>query len=201
MSEAHGDPPHPNSPEPRDDALLAAAIRGDADAFRTLLGRHGARVHACALHLTGDGAAAEEVTHDAFLALLRGGRDFRGDASVVTWLLRITLNRARDHLRAERRRSARLDTEVTVSHIADGRAGPDEQLAQRERNDCLAAVIATLPEDMRQVIVLRFAAGLGYGAIAETLGVPAGSVASRLHRALRRIGDRLAERGLTREMF
>lgn len=202
------DPPavpasHPGdrAPEARDDALLGAAIRGDGGAFRALLERHGPRVHACALHLTGDGAAAEEVTHDVFLSLLRSGATFRGEASVITWLLRVTLNRARDHMRVERRRASRFDTESTVSDIADVRAGPEEELAARERRDCLADAIGRLPEEMRQVVVLRFAGGLGYDAIATVLGVPSGSVASRLHRALRRIGDHLAERGLTREMF
>jgi RNA polymerase sigma-70 factor (ECF subfamily) len=93
--------------------------------------------------------------------------------------------------------SAELETlEVEVM---DESPGPLEAMVAGERAKRLEALVSELPVEMREIIVLRFAGGLSYDEIASALGCPPGSVASRLHRGLRRLGARLEAQGLTPE--
>jgi RNA polymerase sigma-70 factor (ECF subfamily) len=179
--------------------LLAAAAAGEGSAFRVLLARHGGRVHACALRMTNDGQAAQEIVHDVFLAMLREAAAFRFEASLATWLYRVALNRCRDLARKNSRRVLPVALDTVEADVMDEAPGPLEAVVTSERAARLDAVLAELPGEMREVIALRFAAGLSYDDIAETLGCPTGSVASRLHRALRRVGERLEALGLTPE--
>jgi len=186
--------------EPASDAsLLAAAAAGDAAAFRALLKRHGGRVHACALRLTRDEPAAEEIVHDTFLAMVREAKTFRFESSLSTWLYRVTLNRCRDWARKESRQQELSGQTGPAPDIMDESPDPLDAMVSGERTERLDALVAELPSEMREVVALRFAAGLSYDEIAATLGCPPGSVASRLHRALRRLGARLEALGLTPE--
>lgn len=182
-----------------DPAVLEAAARGDAAAFRTLLDRHGGRVYACAFRLTGDEAAAEEIVHDVFLAMVREAERFRRESSLATWLYRVTLNRCADHHRTHARHGRMQDLQSLEESMIDERPGPEELSEATERQAVLAAALRELPHDMQEVITLRFAAGLSYAEIASTLDCPAGSVASRLHRALGRLGESLSRHGHTPE--
>jgi RNA polymerase sigma factor (sigma-70 family) len=173
------------------------AARGDRHALEALLSEFGGRLHACALRITGDEFAAEEITHDALLALLRDADAFRMEASVATWLFAVTLNLSRAWLRRPANRRVvpgdpRGPFEPTLADADATRAN-----TRRHLEDALQ----TLPPDMREVIALRFGAGLSYDEIALALACPSGSVASRLHRALARLGRVLTDRGLTAEAF
>jgi len=149
--------------------------------------------------MTNDGQAAQEIVHDVFLAMLREAGAFRFEASLATWHYRVTLNRCRDQARKDSRRGVSVGLETVEGDVMDEAPGPLETVVSSERAERLDAVVAELPGEMREVIALRFAAGLSYDEIAETLGCPSGSVASRLHRALRRVGERLEALGLTPE--
>lgn len=178
-------------------ALVRAAHQREPGAVERLLEHYGPRVFACAMRMTEDAAAAEEITHDVFLALIRTAPRFRGDASPATWLHRATMNRCRDHLRTRRRsRTVGLNT---VHHAIAGELRSDLRVQNRERDDILAAAVAQLPDDLREVVILRFGAGLSYDEIAALMHSPKGSVASRLHRAVRRLGELLRTRGVERE--
>jgi RNA polymerase sigma-70 factor (ECF subfamily) len=180
-------------------ALVEAARIHQPGAMERLLARFGGRVYACALRMTADAELAEEITHDVFLSLLRNVAGFRGDASVGTWLYRATLNRCHDHLRRRHRARTeplepRHDDIASVQHT-------DARVQARERADMLSALVAELPAEMREVIVLRFGAGMRYDEIAAVTDSPEGSVASRLHRALRRLGELVKSRGIEPETF
>jgi len=165
------------------DAELLVRLRaGDSGALGELYDRHGARVHAVAARI--DAASAEDVAHEVFLKLWRHGGRFAGRARFATWLYRLTVNAALDHARRRRVRDA-----VALDTLA-GEPAAIEDLPGAERID-LAAALAELPERLRLPVVLRFFAGLDYREIAAELGCREGTVASRLSRALARLGARL----------
>jgi RNA polymerase sigma-70 factor (ECF subfamily) len=181
-----------------DAALLAAALDGDQAAARDLVGRHGGRVYACALRMLGDAATAEDVVQDVFTMLLQHGHSFRNESALGTWLYAVTLNRCRNMLRRSSFRAA-SEAQPLKSDLRDNSPDPQQLLEQRERQDRLGDAIGQLSDDMREVVVLRFASGLSYEEIAEVIGCASGTVASRLHRALHRLGATLRAAGLTRE--
>lgn len=162
--------------------------------MRGLVQRHGPRVRACALRLLDDEFTADEVVQDVFTIMLRAAPGFRHDANLGTWLYAIALNRCRNVI--ARRRSTAVPMDASV---ADTTPDPHMQVEAIERQERLSKALAVLPDEMREVIVLRFAGGRSYDEIAEIHGCSPGTVASRIHRALRRLGAELRASGLTRE--
>jgi RNA polymerase sigma-70 factor (ECF subfamily) len=166
----------------RDGELLRRLRERDPEALGELYDRHGSRVHAVAARI--DRASAEDVAHEVFLKLWRDGGGFAGRARFATWLYRMTVNAALDQARRRKVRDAvSLDALAAVPAAAGA-------LLDAERID-LAAALAELPERLRVPVVLRFFAGLEYREIAAELGCREGTVASRLSRALARLGARL----------
>lgn len=168
--------------EARERALLERLGANDADALGELYDLHGARVHAIASRIDRD--SAEDVTHEVFLKLWRHGGRFAGRARLSTWLYRLTINAALD---LARRRSVRAA--LDLDSIPETAAAP-RGVEEPDRLD-LAAALAELPPRLRSPVVLRFYAGLDYAEIARALGCREGTVASRLSRALARLGERL----------
>lgn len=166
--------------------------------MRRLVQRHGDRLHALACRMLGDASLAEEVVQDVFAAMARGGATFRRDASLVTWLHAIAVNRCRSIRRRRSFAATRDAEELDITH-ADPADGPHDHLETQERNAKLTRAVSGLPADLREVIVLRFVGGRTYDEIAQIHGCAPGTVASRLHRALRRLADELGVSGLTRE--
>jgi RNA polymerase sigma-70 factor (ECF subfamily) len=183
----------------QDQHLLAEATAGNENALRALLARHGGRIHACALRFTGDAQTAEEITQDVFVRLMREAPRIRFDSSLATWLYRVTLNRCYDRMRQDARHAHAVSLERPAVQQLPVPVEVEAQVEARERVDALERALADLPAAMRDVVILRYAAGLEYAEIAETLDVPPGSVASRLHRALRHLGQLLERRGLNAE--
>jgi RNA polymerase sigma-70 factor (ECF subfamily) len=175
----------PTAAEADDDVdaeLLRRLRERDSEALGELYDRHGARVHAVAARI--DRGSAEDVAHEVFLKLWRHGGRFAGRARFATWLYRMTVNAALDQARRRKVRDA-----VALDALAAEPAAP-EGASDAARLD-LAAALAELPERLRAPIVLRFFAGLDYREIAAELGCREGTVASRLSRALSRLGARL----------
>jgi RNA polymerase sigma-70 factor (ECF subfamily) len=182
-----------------DRALLASAAAGNEAALRHLLQRHGGRVHACALRLCQDPHTAEEITQDVFVTLLREASSFRFESALATWLYRVTLNRCHDRRRQEIRAPRTLGLPIDAARHVPAELRGDAAVEARERRCALDQALAELPPPQREVVILRFLGGLEYHEIADALQVPPGSVASRLHRALRHLGELLEQRGLNAE--
>jgi RNA polymerase sigma-70 factor, ECF subfamily len=155
-------------------ALVRAAQRGSADAFAELFRRHWPRAHRAAFLVVHDATAAEDVAQEAFLAAVRSLERFDRRRPFGPWLHRIVVNRAIDYARARelRREVAGAGVEPVAPEIAD--APSDEVLA----------ALAALPPDQRAVIVMRHLLGFTPGEIAKALGLPRGTVNSRLRRGL-----------------
>jgi RNA polymerase sigma-70 factor (ECF subfamily) len=152
-----------------------------ADAFRALVGRHLDASYGLACAILHDRLEAEDAVQDAAAAAWRGWGGLRDPARFEAWFRRILVNGCRDRLRARARRKVvdvgRELTEAEHPRTTD----PSEPLADR---DLLSAAVDRLGPDERIAIVLRFQADLTVPAIAAVLGVPEGTVKSRLHRAL-----------------
>lgn len=143
--------------------------------------------------LLGDPDAAEDVAQEAMIRMQAALPGFREDAELGTWLHRITLNLCYDHLRRVRRR--REDGPPAES-VRDACPDPHTQVDAERARAALQEALDRLSEEHREALVLRFVSDLSYADIARTTGVPAGTVASRIFRALERLGTELEPKHL-----
>jgi RNA polymerase sigma-70 factor (ECF subfamily) len=177
---------------PADQAeLVAAAKSGDRQAFDELVRATYTDVYTLAYRLTGDEEDARDVTQEAYLRAYKGLRRFRGDARFSTWMYRITANCASTALsKRSRDRHDQLDDEAVV---ADNRPEVDpEAMADAELlRDRVNSALEELPERLRAVVVLRDVYDLPHQAIADELGISEAAAKVRLHRARRRLRQRL----------
>src|SRR5687767_4595834 len=171
--------------------LVAAARTGDREAFDQLVKATYAEAYTLAFRLTGNEEDARDVVQDAYLRAYKGIRRFRGDAAFSTWLYRITANCASTYL--GKRTKARHDDLPDDAPIIDERpeVDPVGRADQEEDRQRLAEALGHLPPDMRAVVVLRDVYDLSHEAIAEELGITEGAAKVRLHRARRKLRERL----------
>jgi RNA polymerase sigma-70 factor (ECF subfamily) len=179
-----------------DDAeLVASAQSGDRIALERLLRLHYDRVHAVCRRIVGTAHDADDAAQEAMIRIVRGLRTYDGRSSFGTWAYRVASNTALDELRKRRRRPMLHvvddDGEVpeVVDHLAERRV---DSVAERMALD---TAIAGLPDDFRVAVVLRDVADLDYGEIAEVLGVPIGTVKSRIARGRALLAGHLGNRG------
>jgi RNA polymerase sigma-70 factor, ECF subfamily len=171
--------------------LVAAARAGDRSAFDQLVQATYADMYTLAFRLTGNEEDARDVVQDAYLRAYKGLRRFRGDARFSTWMYRITANCASTHL-AKRTRASHDELDDD-SPIADLRPEHDPQLQvaasyDRER---VTRAVAELPPRLRAVVVLRDIYDLSHEDIAAELGISEAAAKVRLHRARRKLRERL----------
>jgi RNA polymerase sigma-70 factor, ECF subfamily len=168
---------------PAGDAVVDRARRGDVDAFEILYRTHSARVYALCLRLTGERGAAVELTQDVFIRAWEALPDFRGEASMTTWLHRIAVNAMLTTRRGDRRRSARIglaeDDEDDARALASGSSAPRDVGAAID----LERAIAMLPPGARRAFVLHDVEGYSHEEIAELTGLASGTLRAQLHRA------------------
>lgn len=185
---------------------VARARTGDHAAFRVLVERWERRAFGLALRLLRDEEAARDAVQDAFVRVYAALPRFEGRSSFGTWLHRVVWNLCLDAKRRDRSaREVAFDEETTSPLEADGAAGagasshetagPERTLEQRRLGERLGSVIAELPETARETLMLREVEGLSYAEIAESLGIPKGTVMSRLHYARQRVQRALLEAG------
>lgn len=167
-------------PEERDEDLVRRSVEGDRAAFGVLVQRHERRVYNLALRMTGREEDARDATQEAFLTALRKLSSFRGEAAFTTWLHRVTVNAAYDLLR-KRGRAPVLD------RAAEGEARPEPPPMPDHADDTDLSIdvqraLQQVPADFRVVMILHDVQDLPYDEVAAILGVPVGTVKSRLHR-------------------
>lgn len=156
---------------------LERARRGDADAFMELIKPFDREHRALAYGILGDRHRMDDALQEAYLKAYRGLSGFDGRAAIGTWLYRIVYNACLDELRREGR-VVHLPLE-TVSDLA----APAEPAGIGTSREDLVRALRSLPAELRAVVVLVYTQGLDYGAVSEIVGIPVGTVASRLHRA------------------
>ncbi len=180
-----------------DDVALAARVAArDAEAVRLVMTRHNQRLLRVARSVLRDRAEAEDALQEAYLKAFRGISDFRGEASLTTWLTRIVLNEALGRRRSQLRRAKALDQSGAVdletyrSRVAAGSdiaRSPEAETARRQIGRLLERAVAELPPAFRLVFVMREIEGLSVEETAATLEIPSGTVKTRLLRAKERL--------------
>ncbi len=185
--------------EPPESQLLADAMAGVPEARRLLFERYRTPAYQVALRVTGRNEDALDVVQDSFIAAFEKLDRFERDASFKTWFLRIVTNRALDLLRARRVRlavpleKAAEDEAAPQLAVSDTEARGLDRLAQRELAARLQAAVAALPPEQKAVFGLYATGDMTYAEIAEVLGVPIGTVMSRLFHARRRLRELLPD--------
>ena len=175
-----------------DDAELTAAVLaaqgGDENAFRAVYRAVHPRLLGYVRTLVGDGDA-EDVTSEAWLQIARDLASFTGDADRFRgWAARIARNRALDHIRMRGRRPAIGGDETELTGRPDAADTADEAMELLSTGDTLA-LIAQLPQDQAEAVVLRVVVGLDAKSAAETLGKRPGAVRTAAHRGLKRLAE------------
>lgn len=171
----------------RDAALITRALSGEEHAFRELVEHHTPRVYAVALRLLGNQAEAEDVTQDVFFKVSRKLDTFREEAALSTWLYRVTVNAATDHMKKRRGDRTALVEDLERLPIEDHGDRPDEALQRGDLRARVRDAMDQLPDVFRTIIVLRELEGLAYEEIASVLSISKGTVESRLFRARAKI--------------
>jgi RNA polymerase sigma-70 factor (ECF subfamily) len=182
-----------------EDALIAAARKGDLRAFNQLVLLYQSLAYNVAYRILTNPDAAADATQDAFLSAFKAMKQFRG-GSFKSWLLRIVTNASYDQLRYKQRRpSSSLDAlPVEADHtyyLEDEAELPDEFVERQELNELIQAGISELPVEQRAVLVLSDVQGMSYKEIAESLDISLGTVKSRLSRGRAKLRDFLLGKG------
>lgn len=175
----------------RDDKRLAQRIQqGDRRAFEAFVDTYGAQVHRLVRRYIENATDAEDVTQEIFLDLYRNIGSFRGESALSTWVYRVAVNRCLQHCRRLRPDSVSYD-EQTIRAEEDWKADPARAAAQRELCDKVQCALNTLSPLHQDVVILSQLHGLTYQECANVLGVPVGTVKSRLSNAFCRLRENL----------
>jgi RNA polymerase sigma-70 factor (ECF subfamily) len=180
-----------------DVALVERVQRGDKKAYDLLVLKYQSKIIKLVSRFVRDYSDALDVAQEAFLKAYRALPNFRGDSAFYTWLYRIAINTAKNHLATLSRRPL----EVTTRREEDDEQGieewqsdletPENLLLTTEIQQTIAGAIAGLPEDLRMAITLRELEGMSYEEIASVMACPIGTVRSRIFRAREAIDGKL----------
>jgi RNA polymerase sigma-70 factor (ECF subfamily) len=184
---------------PTDDDLVEAFQAGDLSAFDDLVRRWDRKMQGAIYRIMGSEEEARDLSQETFLRAYRALKAFKGEARFSSWLYQIALNVCRDRMRRKRGRSfVSLDELDEAGQSLPAFTGPSA-LEIAERNDvarAVSAAVAALPEEQREVIVLKEYQGLTFLEIAEILGLPMSTVKTRLYRGLGQLRERLEQQGI-----
>ena len=170
-----------------DQELITAARDGDDDAFRELVMRYEPVVAATVIGMLGNCPEAEDVGQETFIRFYKGLKAFRGDSSVKTYITRIAMNQAINEIRRRKRRR-KVFSSTPIEEMGDV---PDARRPESEGPDreILEKAVQRLDDDFRSVVVLRLIDGYSTAETAEILGIPLGTVLSRLSRAQKKLRE------------
>ena len=177
--------------------LILRCRRGDEAAFEALIRAHEKRVYTLCRRMCRNEDDALEAAQDTFLAVWRGIGAFRADAAFSTWLYRLAANACLDLLRREKKRGGdvSLDGGESQLALADGAPLPEEAAIRADPRRMVREALYALPDDYRQILLLRETEQLSYQEIAEVTGLELGTVKSRISRARQALRDHLAASG------
>ena len=172
-----------------DKKLVKRVQKGDKGAFDLLVLKYQHKIVNLVMRYVRDPELALDITQEAFIKAYRAIPRFRGDSAFYTWMYRIAVNTAKNHLAAQRRRPMDVDLDLQDPEQYDLHAKlretdtPEGVTLGKELKEIVERAIAALPEDLRTAIILRELEGMSYEEIAQTMECPVGTVRSRIFRA------------------
>ena len=187
----------PLSEKDIDLALVQRVQRGDKSAFDLLVLKYQHKIGHLVTRYVHDVHESQDVTQEAFIKAYRGLKNFRGDSAFYTWLYRIAINTAKNHLVTRSRKISNTGIDAADAEQYEGgdalreNASPDRVMATEEIARVVQDTIGELPEDLRTAITLREFDGLSYEEIALAMECPIGTVRSRIFRAREAIDTNL----------
>lgn len=186
----------------REKDLIRSIRSGDKESFRLLYDRHAPAVYRLCLRFTGNTQEAEDLCQDVFVKVYTSIRTFNAHSRLSTWIHRITVNHALNHLRKNKNSRHCLTLDVNSSEAADvsrlslntdSSASPDRLLEEKEKTALVRQAVHALPENQRLVLILQKYEGFSCREIAEMLDCTLLSVQSRLHRAKKNLAVMLQD--------
>lgn len=180
-----------------DQLLVERVQKGEKRAFDVLVQKYQHKIVSLISRYVSDPSEALDVAQEAFIKAYRALKNFRGDSAFYTWMYRIAINTAKNHLVAQSRRPPSSDIDAQdaeqfqVETRLKDRGSPEHELLRAEIEQTIHAAISDLPEDLRVAITLREMEGMSYEEIATTMECPIGTVRSRIFRAREAIDNRL----------
>jgi len=184
-----------------DESLMLRYRDGDVRAFEVLVTRHRKAIYNFILRFVRDAAQAEDVLQDTFLRVIKSADAYEKQAKFTTWLYTIARNLCVDAARrGKHRKAASLDAPVgdeegaaLIDLVAGGDAGADKQAISRELGVRLKKAIESLPDEQREIFLLREVSDLQFNEIAQIVGCPENTVKSRMRYALEKLREALEE--------
>ena len=174
-------------------AIVRKVLKGDTNAFETLVLEYEKNVYNIALRMTGNSEDASDMTQEAFIKAFNSLQSFRGDSKFSVWLYRIVSNVCLDFLRSRNRRPTVSlsveddDGEDTQLDVADESQSPELLLDRKLTRESVRRGLDSLPPDYRQILLLREIQGFSYEEISKALHLEVGTVKSRIFRARKRL--------------
>ena len=184
-----------------DQRLVLRVQHGDKRAFDVLVLKYQQRIASVVSRYLRDQDEVGDVTQEAFIKAYRALANFRGDAQFYTWLYRIAINTAKNHLVAKSRRPPNTDKDISDGEFSENSVvletedQPETLLARDQLQTVILAAVEDLQEDLRTALMLREFDGLSYEEIAEIMACPVGTVRSRIFRARETIEKKMAQMG------
>jgi RNA polymerase sigma-70 factor (ECF subfamily) len=181
-----------------DEELIEACREGETSAFDVLVDRWEDKIRGAAWRVLGSDEEARDVAQEAFLKAYRGLDGFKREARFSSWLYQIALNLCRDRLRRRKTRAAVSLEELEESGpvLVEPRPGAHEIAVRNDLAGAVRRAIAGLPEEQREVVILKEYEGLTFLEIAQALDVPVSTVKTRLYRGLGQLRVRLEREGV-----
>ncbi len=185
------------SSQSSDKKLVKRVQKGDKGAFDLLVLKYQHKIVNLVMRYVRDPELAQDITQEAFIKAYRALPRFRGDSAFYTWMYRIAVNTAKNHLAAQRRRPMDIELDLQHPDQYDLHARlretdtPEGVTLSDELKESVEAAIAALPDDLRTAIILRELEGMSYEEIAQTMECPVGTVRSRIFRARDAISKRV----------
>ena len=182
-----------------DQRLVLRVQHGDKRAFDVLVLKYQQRIASVVSRYLRDQDEVADVTQEAFIKAYRAWANVRGDAQVYTWLYRIAINTAKNHLVAKSRRPPNTDKDISDGEFSENSVvletedQPETLLARDQLQTVILAAVEDLQEDLRTALMLREFDGLSYEEIAEIMACPVGTVRSRIFRARETIEKKMAQ--------
>ena len=181
------------SKKEKDLLIIERVLKGDTQAYGDIINHYSSRICSVCYGIVHNYEDAQDISQDVFIRAYKSLERFSGRSAFYTWLCSIAINASRDHLR---KYSRVKKVELFEDHVSDKKgkqSSPAEDLKNKEVRKTIHSAINELPEEQKQVIILRELDDLSYNEIAKVLNCSEGTVMSRLHYARKKLQERLKD--------